>query len=62
MINPEPLPADAELEARIDRERLALLLAQTPAEQRAAWAEFTRLINMRSPQRVEQMERERGLR
>lgn len=50
------------LEQRIDYQALLLHTAETPEQRRAAWAELTRLHAMRSPEQVEQMERERGLR
>lgn len=62
MINPEPQAVDVELERRIDFEAGLLAIAQTPAEQTSAWEELKRLVAQRSPERVEQMERERGLR
>ena len=62
MINPEAPFFDAELERRIDFEAGLLAIAQTPAEQTSAWEELKRLVTLRSPERVEQMERERGLR
>lgn len=62
MINPEAPDTDADLERRIDFEAGLLAIAQTPAEQTSAWDELKRLVAQRSPQRVEQMERERNLR
>lgn len=62
MINPEPQAVDAELERRIDFEAGLLAIAQTPAEQTSAWEELKRLVAQRSPERIEQMEREQGLR
>ena len=62
MINPEAQSADDELERRIDFEAGLLAIAQTPAEQTSAWQELQRLVAQRSPERVEQMEREMGLR
>lgn len=53
---------DVELERRIDREYLTVWLGRTREERRAAVDELTRLVALRSPRRVEQMERERGLR
>jgi len=53
---------DDALEQRIDHQVLILHTATTPAERRAAWAELTRLHALRSPERISQMERERGLR
>lgn len=62
MISPEAQDADAELERRIDFQAGLIATALTPAEQRSAWEELKRLHGMRSPERIEQMERERGLR
>jgi len=39
-----------------------LLLTLAPSEQREVWARMSQLIKGRSPQQVERMERERGLR
>lgn len=62
MINPEAQVSDAELERLIDFQHGLLVTSLTPAEQTVAWEERKRLIAMRSPEQVEQMERERGLR
>lgn len=62
MINPEPQETDAELERRIEFQQGLLATALTPDEQRSAWEEFKRLVNSRSPEQVERMEREMGLR
>lgn len=62
MINPEAQDADAELERRIDFQAGLIATALTPDEQRSAWEELKRLHGLRSPERIEQMERERGLR
>jgi hypothetical protein len=56
------LDPDVELERRIDHQMLLVWFGSTREVRRAASAEMTRLIGMRSPQRIEQMERERGLR
>lgn len=53
---------DAELEHRIDQQRELLREDRSPDENRATWLELTRLHALRSKERVEQMERERGLR
>lgn len=58
-INIDP---DVELERRIDRAYLTVWLGKTREERRAASDELTRLVALRSPRRIEQMERERGLR
>lgn len=62
MINPEAKDFDTELERQIDFQQGLLVTAITPAEHTAAWEEMKRLIAQRSPEQVEQMERERGLR
>lgn len=62
MINPEAHLSDAELERLIDFQHGLLVTSITPAEHTAAWEEMKRLIDMRSPERVEQMEREIGIR
>ena len=46
-------------EVRIERAKSRMLFHDT--QRRAACAEFTRLINARSPDRVARMEAERGL-
>lgn len=53
---------DADLERRIDHARLRFVGCKTKAQRRKAWDELTRLIAQRSPEQVERMERERGLR
>lgn len=62
MINPESHDADAELERRIHFQAGLIATALTPAEKMSAWDELKRLHAQRSPRRIEQMERERGLR
>lgn len=62
MIKPEAQDADAELERRIDFQAGLIATALTPDEQRSAWEELKRLHGLRSPERIERMERERGLR
>lgn len=62
MINPEPQNADTELEARIDHQAALLREDRSPDENRATWLELTRLHALRSKKRIEQMEREAGLR
>lgn len=54
--------SDAKLEQCIDFQAGLMAIALTPEEQRAACAELTRLVNLRSPAQVERMERARGLR
>ena len=58
----DTLDADAELEQRIDQQRELLRANRSPDENRATWLELTRLHALRSKERIEQMERERGLR
>lgn len=62
MINPEPQGMDDELERRIDRQAELLREDRSPDENRATWLELTRLHALRSPERVEQMERAIGIR
>jgi hypothetical protein len=62
VINPEAQDVDAELERQIDFQHGLMVISLTTAEQTSAWEEMKRLIAMRSPARVEQMEREAGLR
>lgn len=60
---PDPImDADDDLERQIDYQALLLHTAPTPNERRTAWEELRRLHALRSPERVEQMEREAGLR
>lgn len=53
---------DAERERLIESYRTILELSREPDWKRLAAAEMARLIKERSPQQVEQIERERGLR
>lgn len=62
MINPEAQDIDAELERRIDQQADLLREDRSLDENRATWLELTRLHALRSKERVEQMERDRGLR
>ena len=61
MINPEAQDPDLELERRIDEQAALLREDRSPDENRATWLELTRLHALRSPERVEQMEREIGI-
>jgi hypothetical protein len=58
----EVIDPDVELERRIDHQMLLIWFGSSREVRQIASAEMTRLIGMRSPRRVEQMERERGLR
>jgi hypothetical protein len=58
VINPEAPDTDADLERAIEFQQGLLATALTPDEQRSAWEEFKRLVNSRSPEQVERMERE----
>jgi hypothetical protein len=55
------VPSDADLEFRIDAAALRLHTAPTPDERKTAWAELRRLHALRTPERVAQMEIQRGL-
>lgn len=61
MINPEPQVVDADLERRIREQAAMLREDRSPDENRATWLELTRLHAQRSPERIEQMEREIGI-
>ena len=54
-------PADESLEAEINLAALRLATAPTPAERRDAWNTLCDLQAQRSPERIREMERERGL-
>lgn len=62
MINPEAQSPDAELEQRIDHQAWLIANVSTEAEKTSAWHELKRLHAQRSPERIEAMEKERGLR
>jgi len=53
---------DAELEAQIEETRQQAMRENDRFRQREVFAIMAQLIAQRSPQQVEQMERERGLR
>ena len=53
---------DQEREQAIERYRQTLVESPDPVTKRIAALRMKELIDQRSPQRVEQMERERGLR
>lgn len=53
---------DADLERRIDICRLQYLGAKSVGKRRQIFAELQRLISQRSPEQVERMEVQRGLR
>jgi hypothetical protein len=61
MINPEAPTPDDELERLIEHQALLLHTVETPAERKSAWLELQRLHGLRSPQRVAEMESDRGL-
>lgn len=52
----------SDLEESIDFQALMLHTAETPEARRQAWNELVRLRSMRTMDRIEEMERERGLR
>lgn len=60
MIRPPREPEN--LEAQIDRQASLLREDRSPDENRATWLELTKLHAMRSPGRIQEMEREAGLR
>lgn len=53
---------EIDVEAQLDRAAHLLHTAPTKADREAAWEQMKRLHEMRSPQQVERMEIERGLR
>lgn len=53
---------DAALERRIECARIAMTLSTDEASKQDHWERMRRLIGERSPQQIERMERERGLR
>lgn len=53
---------DARLERSIEIASLEFHCAQTPDERRTAWERMRSLIAQRSPERVREMEIEKGLR
>jgi hypothetical protein len=55
------MSADAELEERLKYQEWLMVNALTEDEKTTAWIEMKRLHGMRSPERVEQMERDAGL-
>ena len=55
-------PKDRRLERSIQIASLEAYSAQTPEERRTAWERLKRLIAQRSPERVREMEIEKGLR
>lgn len=54
-------PKDAALEGQIYGAWLKFMCAESQDLQRAALADMTALVKQRSPERVQEMERERGL-
>lgn len=57
-----PVLSDDQLEQAIEAEYRALVAGDSEGEQRAAFNRMVALIRQRSPERIEAMERERGLR
>lgn len=53
--------SDAALEARIETAKLQMLYARTPAQRGRRMDELRRLIAQRTPERVKEMEKERGM-
>jgi hypothetical protein len=62
MINPSLFDLDLDLETRIAHAALLTASAKlTPDERRAAWEVLKALVAQRTPERVSEMEVERGL-
>ena len=55
-------PKDQRLERSIEVASLEFHCSQSPEERRTAWERLKRLIAQRSPERVLEMEIEKGLR
>ena len=55
-------PKDRRLERSIEVASLEFHCAQSPEERRTAWERMRSLIAQRSPERVREMEIEKGLR
>lgn len=55
-MNAEAIPADEELERRIDHEAMLLHTVQTPEERRMVWETLKALVAQRSPARIAEME------
>lgn len=55
-------PKDRRLERSIQIASLEAYASQSPEERRTAWERLKRLIAQRSPERVREMEIEKGLR
>jgi hypothetical protein len=53
---------EIDLESQIDWQARRLHTAKTAEERREAWKRLKKLIEMRSPERIRQMEEARGLR
>lgn len=52
---------DLDLETRINQATLLMMTVPTPAERRFWYDALTRLVKERSQERIEEMEREKGL-
>lgn len=53
--------SDAAIETSIEIAKLRLLYARTPAQRGRRMDELRRLIAQRTPERVKEMEKERGM-
>ena len=62
MINPDAPHVELDLESQIDWTAHQLHTALTPAERKVAWDRLKQLHAMRTPERIREMEEERGLR
>jgi hypothetical protein len=60
-VNTQP-HVELDLETQIDWQFLQLSTAKTPEDRRLALGRMEALIKLRTPERVETMEREQGLR
>lgn len=62
MINPGAPHVELDLESQIDWQAHLLHTAKTPDERRVAWDRLKQLHAMRTPEKIEELERGRGLR
>lgn len=62
MINSNEPFVELDLESQIDWNAHRMHTAPTPEERRVAWDRLKKLHDMRTPERIREMEEDRGLR